>query len=181
MGIFIFFASLTNASFAEQPVTLGEVLQNIKKEITIAQAQEVGKRPKILIDKIDLELSIATVNAGEAGLKIIVPGIEFNAGGGGSTQSVQKFYLTMVPENKEISSEDGNFGLVRAIQAVKEAIREGQKKGPILTLDNAVYETEFVLKYGGNGGVSFLVFEVGSIEREKVFSNKLKVYMSGIK
>ncbi|MCH7889234.1 MAG: hypothetical protein IIA00_08145 [Proteobacteria bacterium] len=165
-------------TYAEsQDFDLEDVIAAIKDEIRTAQATESGE-PRLKIDRVEVELTIVAEQAGEAGVNIKVPIAGGQLGVGGKRRTTHKIKLVLIPSTVSLVGSGSKFGLVSAIQRVKESLRRAIHKPPALKLENFVFEVEFMVQRSAKGGISFLIFEVSDLKSENLVTHKLRIYMS---
>lgn len=158
-----------------------EVLRAIKQEVNTAQATDRGE-PRLRIDRVELELAVASEKEASGGIKIKVATAGVDVGGGVSESATSTIKLSMIPSSAPIDiGTTSQFGLVTAINSVKAALRNSINIPPPLTLEKFVYEAEIAIVKTANGKLSFLFIDLAGVKAKNLAKHKIKIFLSPAK
>jgi hypothetical protein len=154
-----------------------EVIKAIKSEIQTAQATETG-RPRLKIDRVELELAVVTEQEATGGIKVKVVRFGAEVAGGISKGTTHRLNLVLASVGPYDIERGSDLGLVNAIQSVKAALRAALNEPPRFKLDTFTFELEAAIERKAGGGLSFLVVDLPSLKSKNVATHKIKLYIS---
>lgn len=173
----VFVLALCAESMAADELGVDQVIKAIKEDIRLAQGTETG-RPRLQIDRIELELGIVSESAGELGIKISVGGVGGGVEASGSKETGQTIKLVLLPVGDIAIGTAKDHGFAAAIASVKNALRNAINDPPPLKLDSFVFETEFVIQKAVGGGINFLIVDLGSLKSKNTTTHRMKIHLS---
>lgn len=158
--------------------TVDNVIRAIKEDIRLAQGNDTGK-PKLKIDRVELELGLTSELSGEAGIKLMVAGgLGVNVGASGSKGTSQTIKLVLTPVGDLLIGTAEDHGLTAAILSVKNALRNAYNEPPKFNLNDFVFETEFAIKKSAGGGISFWIVDLAGLKQEQISTHRVKIHLS---
>jgi hypothetical protein len=163
---------------ASDAFEVDEVLKAIKREVVAAQATDTGK-PRLRIDRVELELAVVSEKGAKGGIKIKVANLGVGAGGGVSKSETNTLKLRLIPSAGPIEiMTTSELGLVTAINSVKEALRNAINEPPPLKLETFVFEAEIAIQKSLDGKLSFLFIDLLGAEAKNLSKHKIKIFLS---
>jgi hypothetical protein len=170
-------ASLAQAETQAGPFRASEVIQAVKREIRLAQAQETGS-PRLTIDLVELELTtVATKEAG-AGLTVTVPTVDVGGEVTAGNSMTQTLSLSLTSLDAPEVSAGESLGLVEVIREVKRALKIALNEPPRFDLGQFQYTVQFALQREANGRLRFVLFELPRAKLSQASSNQITLHIS---
>jgi hypothetical protein len=149
------------ASSASDNFDASRIVEKINWEIRNTQGDDTG-RPRLLIEEVDLELTVVS-EAGAAGsLRISVPTMPIVDGNivAAASQSLHhKIHFTFAPPRRVTVSPGEQLELVKAIWSLKAVLRDAINEPPQVELKSFEFEVTFAVAREENGRLRLWVFE----------------------
>jgi hypothetical protein len=153
----IIFAARTHAEIVE--FELDEVINAIKQEIESARALETGP-PKLIIEQVDLYLSVHTKEELNRSTSVKVSGFTGSADRGSVNGTKQSLSFVLIPSGDPEMSKNPHRGLVEAIQRVVAQLKNAADEPPVFNLGSFTFTLQFAVEKRADGGIHFNLFNL---------------------
>lgn len=166
--------------------TLAEVISAVKRELAAAEG-EAGPRAGLVLDEVEIELSVTRSRTAGGKLSVGVPvlGVELGGGGALTDKHASKVKVVLAPPAPSLLLRDGgigDLGIAAAIVDIRSQLVAGLEEEPRLVPKKAEYHLEFAVERAGGptGKVTFLVVSVGGEGKwTGAATNRIKLSFAG--
>ena len=178
----LFVAPFGVARAEEEPapkfMKIGVLIAKIKTELQRAQNLATSD-PRLILEQVDVKLSIVQKNEVGAGVEFGVPlieDLEVGFGGALKNRAVQTLKISLKPLSTFpiTGAEEVDLGIVDAIKSIKSALRVAEEPDPPLGLGRIELTLDFVLVRQADGKIKFLFFKAGG-ETSRTISQSMVI------
>jgi Trypsin-co-occurring domain 2 len=166
---------------AQDEATLSAVIEALKSEIAEAQEDRSDQGLLLKIERAVISLQLVSSSNSEtgAGLTFTVAGLDFAAKAAADATHEQSTLLVLefALDDDVLVSSKRELGLAAAIRQLKDAVRVAMDAKPVMTLQKAEVDLNFLVQRTSNGKLNFVVIS-GEEGRTRKTAHRIQLFLT---